>query len=123
MGFIVRNRFRRSALCIIRSRSSKSPLSTIPTISNIEMPRPPTKPPPPKALENYLREQNINPRRVCQGKRRDFRRLISAVRANRFQLRPGILYPRIIVLPPSPPPLFLSSVHNPGSLPRPANSL
>lgn len=25
MGFIVRNRFRRSALCIIRSRSSKSP--------------------------------------------------------------------------------------------------
>lgn len=61
-----------------------------------------------KALENYLREQNINPKRVCQGKRRDFRRLISAVRANRFQLRPGILYPRIIVLSPPPPPLFLS---------------
>ena len=43
--------------------------------------------------------------RVARGKRRDFRRLISvprsvvrANRANRFQVRRGILYPRIVVL-------------------------
>lgn len=39
------------------------------------------KPNPTSPSRNYLREQNA--RRVCQGKRRDFRRLISVVRANR----------------------------------------
>lgn len=39
------------------------------------------KPNPTSPSRNYLREQNA--RRVCQGKRRDFRRLISVIRANR----------------------------------------